>query len=65
MNAGAVGWGAQRLFPDSFASVQRDYDGSPMISDILPDDFYLKLARALGEYNAGCIQLTQASACDS
>ncbi len=62
MNAGAVGWGAQRLFPDSFASVQRDYDGSPMISDILPDDFYLALARALGEHNAGCIQLTQASA---
>jgi N-acyl-D-amino-acid deacylase len=62
MNAGAVGWGAQRLFPDSFASVQRDYDGSPMISDVLPDDFYLKLARALGEHNAGCIQLTQASA---
>ena len=62
MNAGAVGWGAQRLFPDSFASVQRDYDGSPMISDVLPDDFYLTLARALGEHNAGCIQLTQASA---
>jgi N-acyl-D-aspartate/D-glutamate deacylase len=62
MNAGAVGWGAQRLFPDSFASVQRDYDGSPMISDVLPDDFYLKLAQALGEHNAGCIQLTQASA---
>jgi N-acyl-D-aspartate/D-glutamate deacylase len=36
MQSGAVGWGAQRLFPDSFASVQRDYDGSPMISDILP-----------------------------
>ena len=62
MAAGAVGWGAQRLFPDSFASVQRDYDGSPMISDILPDDFYLAMARALGEYDAGCIQLTQASA---
>ncbi len=62
MRSGAVGWGAQRLFPDSFASVQRDYDGSPMISDVLPDDFYLTLARALGEYNAGCIQLTQASA---
>jgi N-acyl-D-aspartate/D-glutamate deacylase len=62
MGAGAVGWGAQRLFPDGVASVQRDYDGSPMISDVLPDDFYLTLARALGEYNAGCIQLTQASA---
>jgi N-acyl-D-aspartate/D-glutamate deacylase len=48
MDAGAVGWGAQRLFPDSFASVQRDYDGSPMISDILPDEFYLALAKALG-----------------
>src|SRR5262245_15547933 len=32
MQCGAVGWGAQRLFPESTASVQRDYDGSPMIS---------------------------------
>jgi hypothetical protein len=49
MQAGAIGWGAQRLFPESTASVQRDYDGTPMISDVLPDDFYLAMARALHE----------------
>jgi len=62
MQAGAIGWGAQRLFPESTASVQRDYDGSPMISDVLPDDFYLAMARALQEYDAGFIQITQSSA---
>jgi N-acyl-D-amino-acid deacylase len=62
LDAGAVGWGAQRLFPDSLASVQRDYDGTPMVSDILSDEFYLTLARALGERDRGCIQYTQVSA---
>lgn len=62
MKAGAIGWGAQRLFPESTASVQRDYDGSPMISDVLPDDYYLTLARALQDYDAGFIQITQSSA---
>ncbi len=60
MDAGAVGWGAQRLFPDSIAAVQRDYDGTPMISDVLPDEFYLTLAKALSERGEGCIQFTQA-----
>ena len=60
MDAGAVGWGAQRLFPDSLAAVQRDYDGSPMISDVLSDEFYLSLAAVLRERRAGCIQFTQA-----
>ncbi|MBI3801015.1 MAG: amidohydrolase family protein, partial [Deltaproteobacteria bacterium] len=62
MNAGAVGWGAQRLMPDSYVSVQRDYDGTPMISDVLPDEFYLTMAKALNEKGEGCIQYTQASA---
>src|SRR5262249_35222317 len=62
MEAGAVGWGAQRLMPDSYVSVQRDYDGTPMISDVLPDEFYLTMAKALSEKGEGCIQYTQASA---
>jgi N-acyl-D-aspartate/D-glutamate deacylase len=61
MQAGAVGWGAQRLFPESSASVQRDYDGSPMISDVLPDEFYLRMATALRNHDSGFIQITQAS----
>jgi N-acyl-D-amino-acid deacylase len=62
MDAGAVGWGAQRLMPEGFASVQRDYDGTPMISDVLPDEFYLALARGLGKRGEGCIQFTQVTA---
>jgi N-acyl-D-amino-acid deacylase len=45
--------------------VQRDYDGTPMITDILPDAFYLALARALGEKGDGCIQFTQSGATES
>ncbi len=62
IDAGATGWTAQRLMPDSKVSVQRDYDGTPMITDILPDEFYLTMARALGEKGEGCIEYAQASA---
>ena len=37
MDAGANGFSFQRLFPEGRVSVQRDYDGTPMITDILPD----------------------------
>jgi N-acyl-D-aspartate/D-glutamate deacylase len=60
IDAGANGWSFQRLFPEGKLSVQRDYDGTPMISDILPDEFYLTLAKALGDKGEGCIQYTQA-----
>jgi N-acyl-D-amino-acid deacylase len=62
IDAGANGWSFQRLFPEGTLSVQRDYDGTPMISDLLPDEFYLAMARALGEKGEGCIQYTQAGA---
>jgi N-acyl-D-aspartate/D-glutamate deacylase len=62
MDAGAIGWSAQNVRPESKASVQRDYDGTPMITDVLPDDFYLTMARALGEKGEGCIQFARASA---
>lgn len=65
IDAGAAGWSAQRLVPESRVSVQRDYDGTPMITDILPDEFYLALARALGEKEQGCIQFTQSGATES
>src|SRR5215510_5776636 len=61
MDAGAVGWGAQRLFSEGLAAVQRDYDGTPMISDVLSDEFYLTLAKALNARGEGFIQFTQAS----
>jgi N-acyl-D-amino-acid deacylase len=62
LDVGAVGWSAQRLLPDSLASFQRDYDGTPMVSDLLSDEVYLALARALGERDRGFIQYTQVSA---
>src|SRR5260370_33241262 len=45
MDAGAFVWSAQRVVPDSRCSGTRDYDGTPMITDILPDDFYIELAK--------------------
>lgn len=62
LDAGAVGWSSQRLPPESVASFQRDYDGTPMVSDVLSDDFYLALARALGDRDRGFIQYTQVTA---
>src|SRR5262249_36956789 len=60
MTAGAVGWSTQRLI--SRGALQRDYDGTPMISDILPDEFYLTMAQALGESgDGGFIQITQST----
>ena len=59
MVAGAVGWSTQRLI--SRGALQRDYDGTPMISDILPDEFYLTMARALSEHGGGFIQIMQST----
>jgi N-acyl-D-aspartate/D-glutamate deacylase len=61
MAAGAVGWAAQQLVPGGSSAVQCDYDGSPMISDMLPDSFYVKMAKTLGEKGTGCIQFTRSS----
>ena len=65
LDAGAVGWSAQRFVPESRISVQRDYDGTPMITDILPDEFYLALGRVLAERGEGCIQFSQSGAGES
>ena len=65
VKAGAAGWSAQRLVPESRVSVQRDYDGTPMITDILPDEFYMDMAKAMSEVGEGCIQFTQSGASES
>jgi N-acyl-D-amino-acid deacylase len=59
MAAGANGWAAQRLLGN--ASVQRDYDGTLMISDMMSDDFYLALAKGMRKHDRGHIQFAQAS----
>jgi N-acyl-D-amino-acid deacylase len=53
MDAGACGISAQRL---GVRSNQRDYDGEPMVTDVMHDETMLVLAAALGERNAGVIQ---------
>ena len=58
LDAGACGWSAQRLGPNS---VQRDYDGTPMVTDVMHDETALALARVLGERSEGFIQLTYLS----
>lgn len=65
VDAGAAGWSAQRLVPEGRVSVQRDYDGTPMITDILPDEFYHTMAEAMAQKADGCIQFTQSGASES
>ncbi|MGH7841517.1 MAG: N-acyl-D-amino-acid deacylase family protein [Candidatus Binataceae bacterium] len=55
MEHGACGWSAQRLGRNS---VQADFDGTPMVTDLMHDETALALARVLGERNAGFIQMT-------
>ena len=54
MDAGACGWSAQAL---GEASDQRDFDGSPMVTDPMTDEEILTFARVLGERDEGYIQL--------
>ena len=61
MDAGACGWSVQRLPPTGPACVQRDYDGTPMVTDVMTDDTCLALAGVLAERNEGFIQITLVS----
>jgi N-acyl-D-amino-acid deacylase len=62
MDAGGCGWSAQRLHPDGPVSVQRDYDGTPMVTDVMGDETCRNLARELGRRNSGFMQLSMATA---
>jgi N-acyl-D-aspartate/D-glutamate deacylase len=62
MDHGAGGWSAQRLEPGSGVEVQRDFDGTPMVSDVMRDETCLQLAQVLAERNEGFIQMTLAKA---
>ncbi len=54
MDAGACGWSAQIL---GTTSVQRDYDGTPMITDMLSEHEVLTFAKILGDRDEGFIEL--------
>jgi N-acyl-D-amino-acid deacylase len=55
MAAGASGVSAQRM---GQRSVQRDYDGTPMATDLMHDETMLALAEVLAGRNDGFIQYT-------
>jgi len=57
MDAGACGWSAQRMQPSGPAAVQRDYDGSPMPTDVMHDETCREFARVLAERNDGFMQM--------
>ena len=53
--AGACGWSAQVLGPNSG---QRDYDGTPMITDLMTKEEMLAFGRVLAKLDDGFIELT-------
>ena len=55
MDAGACGWSAQVL---GKTSVQRDYDGTPMITDLLSEFELLTFAKVLADRDEGFIELS-------
>ena len=59
LDAGGVGWSAQRL-GEGYQSVQRDYDGTPMVTDTMSDELCVSFAEVLKKRGSGHIQLTQA-----
>jgi N-acyl-D-aspartate/D-glutamate deacylase len=59
--AGACGWSAQVSGQNSG---QRDYDGTPMVTDLMTDEEILTFGRLLGELDQGFIQLTYSQSGD-
>src|SRR6516162_5094379 len=54
MDVGACGWSAQVLGPKS---IQRDYDGTPMVTDLLSEHEILTFAKVLADRDEGFIEL--------
>ena len=54
MDKGACGWSAQVLGPNSG---QRDFDGTPMVTDLMTEEEILTFARILAERDEGFIEL--------
>lgn len=57
MDAGACGWSVQRLGENS---IQPDYDGTPMVTDVMTDEEGYAFAEVLAQRGEGRIQLTYA-----
>ena len=61
MDAGGCGWSMQRLPPSGPGAAQLDYDGTPMVTDIMHNETAIEFARVLRERNAGHMQCTMVS----
>jgi N-acyl-D-amino-acid deacylase len=61
LDAGGCGWSAQRLMPTGPAAVQLDYDGTPMVTDVMHDETCEQLAAVLARRNQGFMQMTISS----
>ena len=61
LDHGACGFSYQRC---GVPSVQPDYDGTPMITDMLPDAEIIEFGAALGEYGRGFIEMFDAAPSD-
>ena len=61
LDAGGCGWSAQRLMPTGPSAVQLDYDGTPMVTDVMHDETCELFAQILGERNQGFMQMTISS----
>ena len=59
MDAGACGWSAQRT---GERSIQADYDGTPMVTDLMSDAEVFAFCDALQRRGGGIIQITQGQA---
>ena len=59
MDAGACGWSAQVNGPNN---LQMDYDGTPMITDLMTDEELLAFAGVLGRRGEGSIELAYRAA---
>jgi len=57
LDAGGCGWSAQRTPPSGGAAVQRDYDGTPMVTDLMHDETAFELCKVLRERNEGFMQV--------
>jgi N-acyl-D-amino-acid deacylase len=59
MDGGACGWSAQRT---GERTIQADYDGTPMVTDVMSDAEVFAFCDALAARGGGIIQITQGQA---
>ncbi len=59
MEAGALGWSSQYQPPEGNMCLQRDFDGTPMVTDTTPPETFYELAKAMRDHGSGLIQFLQ------